>query len=415
MARKAGKRVGKLSALFVDGVTKEGLFGDGGNLFLKVDDRGNKSWIFRWSEAGKVKKLGLGPLHTIGLADARDRAEATRKLVLDGIDPRQVRREAKAAAAVAEAKTITFDAARDLYIEAHKAGWKNAKHVAQWTATLKTYASPHFGKLPVAAVDVGLVLRALEPIWTKKPETAHRVRGRIESVLDWARARGYRNGDNPARWKGHLSYLLPARGKVRKVQHHPSLPYAELPAFMVALRQQYGIAALALEFGILTAARTDEVLGASWSEIGGRLWIVPAERMKGKHEHRVPLCDRALAIVEEMKTVKRGEFIFPGQRRGKPLSNMSMLATLARMGRDDLTVHGFRSTFRTWSSERTNFPREIAEAALAHTIEDKTEAAYQRGDLLEKRRRLMHAWAAYCERKPAAKTTGDVVALRQSS
>jgi integrase len=413
MAGLAGRRVGKLAARKVDTVTKPGLYGDGANLYLKVDDSGAKSWIFRWEVGGgKVRKIGLGPLHTVGLVAARDRAEDARKLILDGIDPRQARREAKAAAAVAEAKLITFDAARDAYIESHRAGWKSDKHAAQWKATLATYASPHFGALPVGEIDVGLVMRALDPIWKTKSETAHRVRGRVESILDWAKVRGYRSGENPARWKGHLDHLLPARGKVHKVEHHAALPYDQMPAFMRDLRERYGVAALALEFAILTAARTSETLNAAWDEVdlAKRTWTIPAERMKGDREHRIPLSDRAIAIIEDMKAVKHGAFIFPGAKRGKPMSNMAMLLLLRRMGRDDLTTHGFRSSFRTWTAERTNFQREIAEAALAHVIGDRTEEAYQRGDLFEKRRRLMTAWAAFAETKPAK--ASNVTALR---
>jgi integrase len=352
-------------------------------------------------------------LHAVSLADARDRAENVRRHVLDGIDPRQARREARAAAALAEAKLMTFDQCRDAYIEAHRAGWKSDKHAGQWKATLKTYASPVFGKLAVGDVDTGLVLKALQPIWSTKSETAHRVRGRVESILDWAKVAGHRDGENPARWKGHLDHLLPARGRVHKVKHHTALPYAELSTFMRDLRGRYGVAALALEFCILTATRTTETLGAALDEIdvGAKLWVIPAERMKGDREHRVPLSDRAIGIVKEMQPIKHGKFVFPGARRGKPLSNMAMLTTLNRMERDDLTTHGFRATFKTWATERTSFQREVIEAALAHVVGDDTEQAY-RGDLLDKRRRLMNAWAAFCESKPTAKASGDVIAIR---
>ena len=414
MARKAaGKLVDRLSARFVEAEKAPGLYGDGANLYLKVDDGGGKSWIMRWEAGGKVRKLGLGPLHTVSLAEARTKAEDARKLILDGIDPRQARREAINAAAVTEAKTMTFDQCADAYIEAHKAGWKNDKHAAQWAATLETYASPYFGKLPVAAVDTGLVMRVLSPIWAKKNETAHRVRGRIESILSWAKVHGYRSGENPALWKGHLDQLLPARKKVHKVEHHAALPYDEIPAFMSELRGRDGVAALALEFAILTATRTSETLNAIYSEIDlkTKIWSIPAPRMKGDREHRIPLSDRAIAILEDMKVDKKSDYIFPGARRGRPLSNMSMLTVLRRMKRGDLTSHGFRSTFRTWTAERTNFQREICEAALAHVIGDKTEEAYQRGDLLDKRRRLMTAWATFCD--TTAKATGDnVIGLR---
>jgi integrase len=264
----------------------------------------------------------------------------------------------------------------------------------------------------VQSVDVGLVMKAIEPIWTTKPETASRVRGRIESVLDWAKARGYRQGENPARWRGHLDHLLPARSKIRRVTHHPALPYAELPAFMAALRAQEGFAARALEFAILTAARTGEVIGARWDEINiaGRLWTVSAERMKAGKEHRLPLSDAALAIVEQMASIRSCEFVFPSAKSNRPLSNMVFLMLLRRMGHGGLTVHGFRSTFSDWCSECTNFAAEVREMALAHTVSDKVEAAYRRGDLFQKRRQLAEAWARFCE---APAIEGEVVPLHQ--
>lgn len=415
MAGKAGRRVGKLSARFVETASKPGLYGDGGGLYLKVGGDTAKSWIYRFALNEKPGKMGLGPLVTISLTEARDRAEDARKLVLDGMDPRDARRQRKAAAAAEASRAITFDQAREQFIEAHRAGWKNAKHGAQWTATLATYASPIIGKLPVAEIDVGHVVRIIEPIWATKNETAHRVRGRIESILDWARVRGFRSGENPARWKGNLDHLLPKRNKVRKVQHHPALPYADVPDFMRDLRGRYGVSALALEFTILTCCRTNEVLDARWSEIdiAGKTWTIPGEKMKGGKMHRVPLCARAVAIVEDMRSDKRSDFIFPGAKRGKPLSNMAMLNVLGRMGHDDITVHGFRSSFRDWVAEKTNFAREIAEVALAHDVGDETEKAYQRGDLFEKRTRLMKAWSRYCDTPPAeVKRSADVIELR---
>jgi integrase len=276
---------------------------------------------------------------------------------------------------------------------------------------LQTYASPVFGRLPVSAVDTGMVMRVLKPIWSSKNETAHRVRGRVEAVLSWSKVHGYRSGENPAQWRHHLDHLLPARGRVHKVEHHAALPYKQLPDFMRDLRECDGIAATALEFTILCATRTSETLNAAWSEfdLDNRLWTIPAGRMKGGREHRVPLCDRAIAIVQQMQTATRSDYVFPGARRGRPLSNMAMLTTLRRMGRGDLTAHGFRSTFRTWAGECTSYQREVIEAALAHANGDKVEAAYMRGDLFDKRRRLMDAWAAYCD---SHATTGNVVALR---
>jgi integrase len=324
----------------------------------------------------------------------------------EGIDPIDARDALKAEQRLAEATAMTFRECAEQYIEAHVAGWKNPKHAKQWPSTLETYVYPVFGALPVQAIDVGLVMKVLQPIWQTKPETASRVRGRIESVLDWATARGYRKGENRARWPGHLDNLLPARGKVRKVKHHPALPYADMGDFFAALHKQDGVGARALEFLILTATRTGEVIGARWEEfdIGKRVWTVPADRMKASKEHRVPLSDRALAIIEGMKAERINDhpFVFPGARPDKGLSNMAMLKLLGRMDRDDLTAHGFRSTFRDWAAECTSFATEVAEMALAHTVSDKVEAAYRRGDLVQKRRELMEAWATYCNPETGA-------------
>jgi integrase len=318
-------------------------------------------------------------------------------MVKDGLDPIDDRRALRAAKRAERAKVMTFRQCAEAYVAAHQAGWRNHKHAAQWPSTLSAYVYPHFGSLPVQVIDTGLVTKALEPIWLEKPETAGRVRGRIESILDWATARGYREGENPARWRGHLENLLPKKSKVRRVEHHAALPYAELGTFMTELRQQNGIAARALEFTILTAARTGEAIGARWDEINvaDRLWTISATRMKAGKEHRVPLSDRALAILEEMWAIRPGEFVFPGGRGGQAISNMAMTMALRRMGRGGLTVHGFRSSFRDWSAERTNFPREVAEMALAHTVADRVEAAHRRGDIFEKRRQLAAAWAKY--------------------
>ena len=407
------RTIGKLTALAVSHAKRRGYYGDGGGLFLQVSASGSKSWVFRFKEAGRLREMGLGPLHTIGLADARQRAQDCRKLRLDGKDPIEARRSERMNTRLDAAKAMTFRACAERYIAAHKAGWRNAKHAAQWTATLTTYVYPFFGALPVQAVDVGLVLKAIEPIWTTKPETAGRVRGRIESILDWATARGYRKGDNPARWRGHLENLLPKRSKVRRVRHHAALPYGEIGSFMAELRQQEGVAARALEFSIMTAGRTGEVIGARWDEfnIAERLWTVPAERMKGGREHRVPLSDAVLAILEKMAAIRQSDFVFPGGKANRPLSNMAFLMLLRRMGHGDLTAHGFRSSFRDWAAERTNFPSEVAEMALAHTVSDKVEAAYRRGTMFEKRRQLGAAWAKCCSvPMPAA----QVVPIREA-
>jgi integrase len=365
---------------------------DGGGLYLQVSETGGKSWSFRFMLAGRAREMGLGPVHTISLAEARQAARDCRKLRLEGIDPIEARKQ-RQESATAKGGAMTFPGCAEAYIRAHESGWRNPKHVQQWRKTLETYAYPVFGALPVEQIELPSVMRVLEPIWREKAETASRVRGRIESVLDWATVRGYRKGDNPARWRGHLDTLLPARSKVQKVTHHPALPYVKLPSFIRNLQEQKGIAARALEFLILTAARTSEAIGAQWSEfdLDQRMWTIPAERIKSRREHRVPLGDRALAILAELQ-VQDSRVVFPGGKIGKPLSNMALLAVLKRMKRTDLTAHGFRSTFRDWAAEQTNFPREVAEMALAHTVGDKVEAAYRRGDLFEKRIEIMHKW-----------------------
>jgi integrase len=304
------------------------------------------------------------------------------------------------------AKAVTFQQAAERMMASHEAAWRNPKHRAQWRATLATYVYPTFGGLSVGAVDTGLVLRVLEPIWTAKPETASRVRGRIETVLDWAKARGYREGENPATWRGHLDKLLPNRRKVKRVEHHAAMPYAALPSFMGELGRREGVSARALEFAILTACRTGEVIGARWSEIEGDVWTIPADRMKAGAEHRVPLSRAALDLLGNLP--REGEFVFIGGRAGRPLSNMAMLE-LVRGMRPGLTVHGFRSTFRDWAAERTEFPNHVVEKALAHKVADKVEAAYRRGDLFDKRRSLMDAWAGFCG---TSTTSAEVVAIR---
>jgi integrase len=438
---------GKLKALNVARAKKPGMYGDGGGLYLQVTGAGAKSWVYRYwvperdpatgelvrdpatkKVRGTSREMGLGSFTVVTLDEAREAAAEVRRLRHQGIDPIEARREAKQTAALEKAKALKFRDAATAYIAAHRAGWKCEKHAAQWTATLETHAYPVIGDLSVQAIDTALVMKAIEPIWSTKTETAGRLRGRIESVLDWATVRGYRKGENPARWRGHLDHLLPARSKVRKVEHHPALPYGELAGFLVALRAEEGTAARALEFTVLTAARTSETVGAPWDEISTRekLWTIRSERMKAERDHRVPLSKRALAIIEDMKTKQDGDFLFAGGKAGKPLSNMAMLALLERMNErratagqprwtdpmqdnKDVVPHGFRSTFRDWASERTSFPGEVVEMALAHAVEDKVEAAYRRGDLFDKRRRLMDAWAEFCG-KPAV--DASIVPLR---
>jgi integrase len=394
------RTIGRLTALKVDRAKQPGMYADGGGLYLRVTDSGTKNWVFRFMLNGRPRWMGVGPLHTIGLAEARNRAAAFRLQRHDGVDPIERRRAERLQGLLDAAKAVTFKECAARYIASHRAGWRNPKHAAQWKATLATYAEPVIGGLSVQAIDTALVLKVLEPIWTTKPETAGRVRGRIESILDWAKARGYRAGENPARWRGHLDKLLPPRSKVQSVEHHAALPYAELPSFLVSLREQEGIAARALEFAILTAARTGEVIGARWGEMDllHKTWTLPAARMKSGREHRVPLSAHALAILKEMQAHRQAKdaFVFPGGKNGRPLSNMAFLMLLRRMGFGDVTAHGFRSSFRDWAAERTKFPAEVAEMALAHTVSDKTVAAYNRSDLFERRRRLMAAWATFC-------------------
>jgi integrase len=428
-------RLGRLTALEMTKTRTPGRYADGGGLYLQVtsagaDDRGRervtKSWLYRYMLRGKANWMGLGSVDDVSLAQARERAEACRRQRNAGIDPIEARETEKRSALLEAAKAMTFDQCRDAFIEAHKAAWRNLKHRDQWTNTLQTYATPVFGCLSVQAADTGLVLKVLEPIWATKPETAGRVRGRIETVLDWATARGYRQGPNPARWRGHLDQLLPKRSKLRRVRHHPALPFGQLPEFLRAVQQHKGLAALGLEFLILTAARTGEVIGARPEEINivERIWTVPPERMKAGRGHRVPLCERAVKIVETLTQEHPGEFLFPGAKRGQPLSNMAMLELVRGMSQADgkpwtdaqgsqVVPHGFRSSFRDWAAERTDFPAQLIEMALAHIIADKTEAAYRRGDLLEKRRRLMDAWAGYCSSaKPSRGASATVVGLR---
>jgi integrase len=399
---------------------KPGMHPDGGGLYLQVttakDGQINKSWIFRFAVAAKERQMGLGSLKTIGLSKARDEARRCRELLQKGKDPIVERDAKEAEQKVANAKSMTFDRCAELFMKSHESGWRNAKHRQQWRNTLATYASPIIGKLLVRDVDTALVMQVLQPIWTKKPETAGRVRGRIESILDWAKVSGYRDGENPARWRGHIDHLLPARGKVRKVRHHPALPHAQIGEFMAELREQAGIAARALEFAILTAARSGEVREMPWHgelDSSGKVWTVPAERMKGEREHKVPLTAPAIDVIKQMRDIRQNDFVFPGERDDEPLSDMALTEVIRRMnearqkaglprwvdpkqGGRAVVPHGFRSTFRDWVSEETNFPSELAEAAIAHIEGDKTEAAYKRGTMFEKRRLLMDAWADHC-------------------
>jgi integrase len=393
-------KIHRLSATKIASLKKPGYYSDGSNLYFRIADGGTRGWIFRYALNGRTRDMGLGPHPEVGLASARERAFDNRKLVADKIDPIATRNAQRASDRVDASRSISFEQCCTAYIAAHEASWRNAKHRAQWAATLATYVYPVFGKLPASAIDTGLVMRVLEPIWTTKPETATRVRGRIEAVLDWARVRGYRTGENPARWRGHLDHLLPAKSKIKRIEHFAAMSYEQLGPFVAALRQQPSIIARALEFLVLTAARTGEVVGATWDEIdlGTKTWTIPAARMKAHREHRVPLSPRALTILKAMQAARHCDYVFPGVKEGKPIHESSMLWMLGRMDCDGITAHGFRSTFRDWAAERTSFPREIAELALAHSVGSGVEQAYRRSDMFDKRRKLMDAWAEFCGR-----------------
>lgn len=401
-----------------------GRYGDGAGLYLLARPDGGRFWVARYVINGRMREAGLGPAGgpaPVTLAEAREKARDIRRMLREGRDPLAEREAAKAAAKAAAqdqaARGVTFREAAALYVAAQEAGWRNPKHRQQWTNTLRDYAYPHMGDVPVAEVDTPHVMAVLEPIWCTKPETASRVRGRIESALDYAAARGWRTGENPARWRGHVANMLPKPGRVARVQHHAALPWREIGACMVKLAEAGGVAALAVRFAILTAARSGEVRGARWSEIDmqAAVWTVPDERMKAGREHRVPLSGAALEVLRAVLPLRdreAGDLMFPGAKRGVLLSDVSLAKVLGRIGRQDVTVHGFRSTFRDWTAETTAYPREVAEAALAHTNRDKTEAAYARGDLFEKRRRLMDDWAEFCARPM---TDASVVPIRSAS
>ncbi|MGC3963635.1 MAG: integrase arm-type DNA-binding domain-containing protein [Rhodocyclaceae bacterium] len=370
---------------------------DGGGLVLQVSVSGARSWLFRYDFRGKRHEMGLGPTHTIGLAEAREVARLARQQLLDGINPLEARRTTRQEQKLEEAKALTFAQCCEQYIAAHESGWKNAKHASQWRSTLQTYCAD-FNDLPVASVGQAEVLKCLETIWKDKTETASRLRGRIESVLDWATVRGFRSGENAARWKGHLDHLLPTISKAKRVQHHRAMPWRDIKPFMVALRQEEGISARALEFAILTACRSGEVRGAQWEEfdLAARIWTIPAHRMKASREHRVPLSPQAVSLLNRLPREADEPHVFLSGKQGKPLSDMALIAVLRRM-KVNAVPHGFRSTFRDWAGESTAYPREVCEHALAHKLADGVEAAYQRGDMLQKRVSMMKDWADYCD------------------
>ncbi|HEX6956817.1 MAG TPA: integrase arm-type DNA-binding domain-containing protein [Ferrovibrio sp.] len=392
--------INRLKALAVSRLKEPGMHADGGGLYLQITEGGGRSWIFRYRMGGRKtpRDMGLGSEATLTLAEAREKARECRKLILDGIDPIEHRREQRAKQGRARAAQTPFKEIAEAYIAAQEPSWKSPKQAKIWRATLTAYAYAHLGSLPASAIGTDEVLKVLEPIWYKKPETGKRVRGRVEAILDYAKVRGLRTGENPARWKGTLDKLLPPWSRIRPVKHHPALPYGELPAFMAELREREGVAAYALQFTILTVLRTSEIRWAVPGEFNSSrtIWTIPKERMKGSNrDHKVPLSDPAQAIVK--KTLKLGgRYVFPGPEDKKALSENAMLAVLDRMGRGDITVHGFRSAFRDWASEETDYPREVVEMCMAHAISDKVEAAYRRGDLFKKRAELMDEWAAFC-------------------
>ncbi|CAG9932225.1 tyrosine-type recombinase/integrase [Candidatus Nitrotoga arctica] len=400
----------RLSVTKVNALIERGYYADGGGLYFRVSAFSTRSWAFRYTRAGKAREMGLGAYPDVTLKEARERAAEARKQLREDIDPIDQRQEAKSAMIATRAAVLTFDQCATAYIAAHRSGWKNAKHADQWKNTISTYASPIIGAVSVDLVSTVTLLKILEPIWTTKTETASRLRGRIESMLDWATVRGYRKGDNPARWKGHLDKLLAAPSKVRKIEHHAALPYSDVGAFLAELRQQAGMGARALEFAILTVARSGEVRGATWAEvdINSAVWTIPAERMKAGREHRIPLSEAALELLRALPRIDGSDLLFPNTK-GTELSDMTLTAVLRRMGRP-VTAHGFRSSFRDWAGETTAYPREVIEHALAHQLKDKAEAAYARGSLFDKRRRLMADWAAYCS--VVAVKGGTVVQLR---
>lgn len=387
-----------MGALEVSRITRRGMNFVGGvaGLGLNVNAGGSRSWVFRARVAGIRRDMGLGGYPDVPLAKARELARNAREKIRSGIDPIEEGRSARSALIAARASAVSFSKATQQYLEAHEAAWSNPKHRQQWENTLSTYAGPKIGQLLVRDIELPHVLSVLEPIWREKTETASRLRGRMESVLDWASARGYRTGPNPARWKGHLDKLLPAPGRIAKTDHHRSLPHEDMPAFFAALRQQDGAGARALELVILTAARSGEVRGATWDEfdLDAGKWVVPASRMKAKKEHRVALSAQAVALIRRQQELSVSRFVFPSPKEDGMLSDMTLTAVLRRMD-VNAVPHGFRSTFRNWAAETTNYPREIAELALAHTVGSAVERAYMRSDLFEKRRALMQEWADY--------------------
>ena len=405
------RTLNRLSALKVARAKQPGMYADGGGLYLRVAEGGSKQWVFRYAVGTRDRDMGLGPVHTLTLPEAREKAREARLLRLEGIDPIEAKGARMAALKAADARAMTFKQCAEGFIRDNEASWTSARHRQEWVGSLVRLVYPTLGSLPVAAIDTPLVLKVLKPIWEKTPETASRVRGRIENVLGWATVHHYRAGDNPARWGGLLEHALPARSKIAKVEHHAALPYAEIGAFVAKLQQDSGVAAGCLQFITLTAARLDEARSATWDEIDlpNRIWIVPARRMKADKEHRVPLSAGAVVILKQMQEIRQSDYVFPGRLEGRPIGDNTIWRLAKEAAGSNITIHGLRSSFRDWVAERTSFPREVAEMALAHAIPNAVEAAYRRGDLFEKRRRLMDAWAEFCA-KPSHR--GEVVVIR---
>jgi integrase len=416
MARERGK----LTAFEVERKKQPGTYNDGGGLYLQVTSPSARSWLFRYRSPGHLsrngkpltREMGLGSLSVVSLHEAREEGAKCRQALRNGVDPLEMKRANRERAHLAAAKSLTFREAAQAYHAAHRASWRSALHAEQWSTSLDQHVMPTLGHLSVAAIDTTLLMKVIEPLWVCKTESASRIRARIERILEWAKVRGYRSGENPARWKGHLDMLLAKPGALKKAngsRNYSALPYAQIAEFMVELRRHDTVAARALEFTILCAARSGEVRNGKWPEIDehARVWTIPPEKMKGGRVHRVPLSARALAVLKHMRSVRQNEYIFPGRSR-ENLPPMAMYKALRGMGRH-VTTHGFRATFKTWASECTTFQRETVEAALAHVSGDKLEAAYNRGDQLQKRARLMAAWADYCGRLP--QKHADVVQL----
>jgi len=409
------RSLNRLTSLKVARAKRPGMYADGGSLYLRVAPGGSKQWIFRYTApSGRVRDMSLGAVHTFSLAEARERAADARKLRADGIEPINHKRARLAALRAADAKAMTFEQCARGFIKDNEAEWTSPKHRQEWEITLRKYVFPLLGSLPVEAIDTPLVLKVIKPMWERIPTTASRVVGRIHAVIGWATVHHYRHGDNPARWQGHLEHALPALSKVAKVKHHAALPYAQVGAFVAKLRKDSSVGARCLEFITLTAARLGEAINAEWDEIdlANRVWVVPASRMKADREHRVPLSGAALAVLKAVQAIRQSDYVFPGRRQGRPVGENTPVRLAKQAAGSNITVHGLRSTFRDWASERTSFSREVAEMALAHAIPNAVEAAYRRGDLFEKRRKLMDAWAAYCAKIET--DAGKVVALARA-